>query len=79
MQQNMVNLKKVKSKLFNVAENEWRADMKSKLKLRNYESIIFKVLCLNLQILNHSLHNLGLCIVFAYRNQPLPLNQGYRK
>ena len=37
MQQNIVNLKKAKSKLFNVAEKEWRADVKSKPKLRNYE------------------------------------------
>ena len=40
MHQNIVNLKIVKSKLFNVAEKEWRADVKSKPKLRNYE--IFK-------------------------------------
>ena len=36
-QQNIVNLKKVKSKLFNVAEKKWRADVKSKSKFRNYE------------------------------------------
>ena len=29
MQQNIVNLKIIKSKLFNVAEKEWRADVKS--------------------------------------------------
>ena len=39
-QQNTVYLKKVKSKLFKVAEKEWRADVKSKPKHRNYE--IFK-------------------------------------
>ena len=40
MHQNIVNLKIVKSKLFNLAEKEWRADVKSKPKLKNYE--IFK-------------------------------------
>ena len=40
MHQNIVNLKIIKSKLFNVAEKEWRADVISKPKLRNYE--IFK-------------------------------------
>ena len=35
MHQKIVNLKIVKSKLFNVAEKAWRGDMKSKPKLRN--------------------------------------------
>ena len=37
MHQNIVNLKIVKSKLFNLAEKEWRADVKSKPKLRTYK------------------------------------------
>ena len=66
MHQNIVNLKIVKSKLFNVAEKEWRADVISKPKPKKLE--IFKtdlqpanylqILCLNLK--DHSLHNLGL-------------------
>ena len=40
MHQNIVNLKIVRSQLFNLAEKEWIEDVKSKPKLRNYE--IFK-------------------------------------
>ena len=40
MQLNIVNLRRVKSKLLKVAEKEWTADVKSKPKLRKNE--IFK-------------------------------------
>ena len=66
MHQNIVNLKIVKSKLFKVAEKEWRADVISNqnLEIMRYlkpiysQPTIFKILCLNLK--DHSLHNLGL-------------------
>ena len=37
MEQKTVNLKAVKSKLFDIAESEWKTAVKSKPKLGNYE------------------------------------------
>ena len=80
MHQNIVNLKILKSKLFNLAEKKWRADVKSKPKLRNYE--MFKTDLQPANYLQSFMPKLKRSLFaqfrtgVAHRNWSLPLNQG---
>ena len=55
-EQNTVNLKTVKSKLFDIAESEWKAAVKSNPKLRNYEK--FKTLAVDADMICSQPHHL---------------------